>query len=90
MTLLRTIDEALMQCNLFANNAMKNDKTFLEKWFAGEIVKHSTTRKELNEYLPGFDTLTAYVYQMESQVSHNSYLSVLENISPVTQDFDFD
>lgn len=95
-SLLRMIKEADMQIRLFVAEFSDGDRTNLDKWLRGDIVGHVTGRKKINKDLekvfPQIDgeKLDAHIYQVESQVPHNSYSSMLESISPFTEDFDFE
>ena len=96
--LIRTIKEGIMQVELFAVDSLSEDRTNLDKWFSGDIIQHGTGRKKVGEYfdkyLPSSEVdmteLSSQIYQIESQVSHNAYVSILELVSPFTEDYDFD
>lgn len=96
--LLRMIQEAHMTINLFAIDYKNDDRTNIEKWFSGNIISHGIGREKVGKHfeekgpLPEVNRkkLDAHIYQVESQTSHNAYISVLESISPFTEDFDFD
>lgn len=83
---IRAIKEALMQIELFSIDSSNTDRTNLDKWFSGEIITHSTGREKFSEV----KDLSAHIYSIESQVSHNGYASILESMSPYTEDYDFD
>lgn len=98
MSLIRIIKESSMICSLFSLEKMQNKEQYLKKWFSGEIISHSNGRKaeeeffEKNSPCPEIDLkrLQSYIYQMESQPAHCSYASMLENISPFSEDFDLE
>jgi len=95
---LRMIKEATDMVQLFAFEFLSGDSVDIDKWFKGEIVDQGTCRKKVRAYLDKHSPypqineskLGAHIYQMESQVSHNAYASILESVSPFTEDFDFD
>lgn len=96
--LLRMIKEGVAMVELFTMEFAKGESTNLDKWFSGEIIGQEICRKMAGEFAKEYSPcqevnvkeLDAHIYQMESQASHNSYLSVLELVSPFTEDFDFD
>lgn len=97
MTLIRKIDEALLQIDLFGIEYSKKESKYLEKWLSWKIISHSDCRKEIAKTFESYNTpdvdtdaLQSHIYQMISQVSHNSYASMLENISPFTEKVDFE
>jgi len=79
---IRAIKEALMQIELFSVDSSNMDRTNLDKWFSGDIIAHSIGREKFSEV----KDLSKQVYSIESQISHNGYVSVLESISPYTED----
>lgn len=95
---IRTIKEGIMQIELFSIDSLSEERTNLDKWFSGDIIRHVTGRRKVGEYfdesLPFSEVnvkeLSSQVYQIESQVSHNAYASILELVSPFTEDYDFD
>ena len=97
-SLLRTIKEGNMQIDLLVAEALKGCDSLLNKWFEGEILTHGTGREKVSKFIgetkseagDEFKQLSSKLYQMESQASHNSYESILECVSPFTEDYDFD
>ncbi len=92
MTLLRKLDEATTLCNLFIFDCKENNSENLNKWFSWKIIEHKIWREKMDK-LPewvnvDFKALQSYVYQMISQAAHNWYSSLLENISPFTENYD--
>ncbi|OGY84537.1 MAG: hypothetical protein A3F54_05525 [Candidatus Kerfeldbacteria bacterium RIFCSPHIGHO2_12_FULL_48_17] len=96
--LMRMIKEGCMLVKLFTVDSDSGERKNLDKWFSGDIVSHGIGRDTTSEYFdehspyPEIDTkkLESHIYQMESQASHNAYASILESVSPFTEDFDFD
>lgn len=96
--LIRSIKESVALIELFSLEYSTNDRKNLDKWFKGEIISHKTCREKqdklFKQIMPrvGNDmgSLNTYLYSMESQAPHNSYSSILESISPFTEDFDFE
>lgn len=92
--LLRMNEEAIELVNLFTADFYAEKDANLKKWFNGKIIDQSTCRERLGKsaIYPQLDQkkLSAHIYQMESQASHNGYSTILESISPFTEDFDFD
>lgn len=95
MAILRKISEALDQCQLFILNSQDWEDKHLKDWFLGKIISNGVARKRISEATPkeawvDVDSLLSHLYQMESNTTHNGYVSMLEGISPFTEDFDFD
>lgn len=98
LTVLRKIKEAVDIVDLFIMDADKNTSKNLEKWFSGKLLTPSDTHKSREEfeekYSPNSDVdlvkMKSHIYQMESQSAHNGYVSILESVSPFSEDFDFD
>lgn len=95
--LVRMIKEGNMLVNLFAIEFSNKTRANLDKWFSGEIISHSTGREEMGKYFDKYlpselddRKLAAHIYQVESQFSHNAYATILELVSPFTEDYDFD
>lgn len=95
-TLIRMIEESLKLIELFVVES-KNKRDNIDKWYSGEIIIHGTGRKMTNKFFDDLlntnsdiEELETHIYQMESQTPHNSYASVLECISPFTEDYDFE
>ena len=92
MTLLRKLDEAATLCNLFSIECNENNPNNLNKWFSWKIINHKIWREKTDK-LPewinvDFEALQSYLYQMTSQAAHNWYSSLLESISPFTEEYD--
>lgn len=97
-SLIRVVKEINAQIDLFRMEFKKGDRRNLDEWLCGEIISHGAFRKakadeasialgkDKAEKLKA-DTLN--VYRLESQMTHNSYAALLENISPYTEDFDY-
>ncbi|MDD2908079.1 MAG: hypothetical protein PHH98_05585 [Candidatus Gracilibacteria bacterium] len=98
MTILRKIDEAIILINALSYEFYKGENKSLISWFDGELIMHGDCRKILEKMNEEFDigigvnigSLESYLYQMTSQPAHNGYVSVIENISPFTEKFDFE
>jgi hypothetical protein len=96
--LIRTIKEGIMLTELFCFDCKNNDSTNLKRWFSGYIIEHSVGREKMSKNFDeslinpqlDFKKMDAHIYQMESQVPHNSYATILELVSPFTEDYDFD
>lgn len=97
-SLIRVIKEGIMQVDLFSTEALKGDYTNLNKWFGGEIIEHGKGREKVSNFLEGnllaqegsLKNLSTHIYQIESQASHNAYETILESVSPFSEDYDFD
>jgi len=94
--MIRTIKEGLMQVQLFSIDSLNMDRTNLDKWFSGDIITHGVGREKLANFCKeddpkgeNVDDLSTQIYSIESQVSHNSYASIIELVSPFTEDYDF-
>ncbi len=95
--LLRNIKECLSLVDVFILECSKNERVNLDKWFSGEIIRNSVCREAMSKFgdevMPtvsqDIKEKMTFVYSMESQEAHNSYVSTLESISPFTEDFDF-
>ncbi len=98
LILIRVIKESLMLCDNFILEYKNNNKESLNKWFSGVIISHAVGRKSVSRFIdeygnfPNLDTkqLQSHIYQMESLFPHSSYTSMLENVSPFTENFDFE
>lgn len=92
--LLRNIEEGILQCNVFSQEYFNNENENLRNWYLWKIISHSVWRELISSTINSDDTdikgLKSYIYQMTSQFAHNWYVSVLESISPYTEDFDID
>jgi hypothetical protein len=97
-SLIRLIKEGVMQVEYFSIEALNGDRIALDKWFSGNIIEHGKGREAMSKlfekFLPtpgnNYKDLSASVYQVESQVSHNAYGTILEMVSPFSEDYDFD
>lgn len=94
--IIRPIKEGLMQVKLFSIDSSDMNRTNLDKWFSGDIITHGVGREKFTKFykkenLEGenINDLSTQVYSIESQVPHNGYASILESISPFTEDYDF-
>lgn len=95
--IIRTIKESLALVDLFVLEFRKNKHGHLDKWFSGEIVVHGTAREAHNDFFMedpqniniDLKSFATHIYQLESQSAHNSYSTMLECVSPFTEDFDF-
>ena len=95
--LMRFIKEDEMLVSLFAIEAHQGKRANLDKWLAGNIVSHATGRDVTSEFFDAHSIaadvdlakLSAHIYQVESQGTHPSYASMLELVSPFTEDYDF-
>ena len=94
--MIRTIKEGIMQVQLFSIDSLSMDRTNLDKWFSGDIVTHGVGREKLAKFCKEenpegekTDDLTTQIYSIESLVSHNSYASIIESVSPFTEDYSF-
>lgn len=95
---LRTIKESTALATLFSLEFDKMEDKHLKKWFSGEIVDHSAYRKAMKEFydimnegeIVDMNSVSRDIYQIESQYTHVGYGTVMECISPFTEDFDFE
>lgn len=102
LALIRMIRESLTLAELFALESSKNEREYLDKWCSGEIIPNRIGREMVSKFFDELSpipnliplhyvkNLMTKLYQMESQVLHSSYASILECISPFTEDFDFE
>lgn len=95
---IRLIKEVTALSDLFTLDFTKKEKKNIEKWFSGGIIGHAICREARNEFV-GKDGMVSddkmkkmdtKIYQMESLVVHGSYVTMLESVSPFTEEFDFD
>lgn len=94
---VRLIKEAIAQSDLFVLDCRKNEHKNLAKWYAGEIMGHRECRDAQEKFMQenGMEEdkikdMAKRIYHMESLVIHGSYISMLESVSPFTEDFDYD
>ncbi|MDD2693656.1 MAG: hypothetical protein PHY14_01880 [Candidatus Gracilibacteria bacterium] len=92
MTINRKLEEAMTQCEVFMHDNNEDIITNFNKWFSGAIISHSVGREKIGALHKNTDvnveSLGNYIYRMESNVSHNGYIGMLEMISPFTKDYD--
>lgn len=93
---VRLIKEAVAQSDLFVLDSRKNIRKNLDKWYAGEIVGHGECRDAQDKFMQEngmvadeIKGMAKRIYHMESLVIHGSYISMLESVSPFTEDFDY-
>ncbi|MCD6149681.1 hypothetical protein J7J13_02755 [bacterium] len=92
----RTIKEALALAQLFSFEFANKEDGNLKKWFSGKIISHEMYRKKIKEFFKDMskkeiaflEETSKNLYQMESHSIHVAYTSVIECISPFTEDFD--
>ncbi len=97
MSLIRKLKEISMLVQHFTLEKKDNIRTDLDKWFSGEIISHSIGRNSSTKLMESdnpypeldYGKLQSFIYQIESQAPHAGYASILECISPFTEDFDF-
>lgn len=94
---VRLIKEAIALSDLFVLDSRKNKHKHLSEWFKGEIVGHGACRIAQDEFMQEggmvvdeMKNIASHIYQMESLVIHGSYISMIESVSPFTEDFDYD
>lgn len=93
----RRIKESLALTELFTLEYRDGTRKNLDKWFSGNIIDHSLCRDAQEKFFQempenkGIDikTMLTRLYQSESLATHVSYSTMLECISPFTEDFDF-
>lgn len=93
----RRIKESLALTELFTLEYRDGARKNLDKWFSGNIIDHSLCRDAQEKFFQempenkGIDikTMLTRLYQSESLATHVSYSTMLECISPFTEDFDF-
>ncbi|MGK2849020.1 MAG: hypothetical protein ACSLEX_03055 [Minisyncoccota bacterium] len=93
----RTIKEAFALTELFSLEFYEGKNEHLLKWFSGEIISNGAHRRAMNEFFEKtqsgatiLEEMSRDLYRMESHSIHVAYTSVLECISPFTEDFDFE
>ncbi len=92
-TILRKINEAIDQVELFIHDCRDQEDKNIQDWFSGKIIGNELSRKRIDaemEKISEIDVkwLLSHLYQVESNPSHNGYSSILELVSPFTEDFD--
>ena len=96
-SLLRDVEEDTMLIETFMIESFNSGHSLRDKWFAGGIVTHGEGREVADRFhkmYPVADNvdlkkLSNHIYQMQSQGVHPTYISMLELISPFTEDYDF-
>lgn len=92
MTINRKLEEAMIQCEVFIHDYNEHIATNFDKWFSGIIISHSTWREKIGILHKNasidVESLENYIYRMESNISHNGYIWMLEMISPFSKDYD--
>ncbi|MDO8566122.1 MAG: hypothetical protein Q7S04_02995 [Candidatus Moranbacteria bacterium] len=94
---IRLIKESVALADLFALESRGDSRKYIEKWFSGQIIGHAAYREVQTEFMrqdpsnAGIDieAMATELYQMESLVIHASYSTMLESVSPFTEDFDY-
>lgn len=97
MLTVRPIKEAFALAKLFSFEFANMEDKYLKKWFSGEVVLHGVYRKKIKEFFKDMtkeeiaylENTSTDLYRMESLIIHSAYTSVIECISPFTEDFDF-
>lgn len=95
---LRTIKESLTLAELFSFEFANLENKHLKKWFSGEIIPHGAYRERIKDFFAEnseeentfLEDTSRDLYRMESHSIHVAYTSVIENISPFSEDFDFE
>lgn len=94
MTINRKIEEAKTQCEIFIYDMNDGINTNFEKWLTWSIISHSTWRKKsANVYSSAdfdIESMKNYTYRMESNISHNGYIWMLEMLSPFSLNYDIE
>lgn len=96
LPLIRVSKEAVALSTLFVVDYHKGENTNITEWFKGEIIDHYKYRKAYSIFLPTeteeetllFKKMLGRLHHIESLPVHSSYMAILENISPHTEDFD--
>jgi hypothetical protein len=67
----------------------------IDKWFKGKIIDHEKYRKEYTRFFNKDKKETTllratmhHLHQIESLYIHPTYIGIIANISPLTEDFD--
>jgi hypothetical protein len=98
LTLIRMLKEISMLAQHFVLEERQGKRIDLDRWFSGEFVNHSAGRESFSIFAkedgayPDLDVkkLQAHLYQAESLTPHSAYVSVLDTVSPFTEDVDFE
>lgn len=93
---IRLIKESVAQSDLFVLDSRSGERKNIDKWFAGEIIGHEACRTAQDNFMQEsglvagtMKNIAKRIYHMESLVIHGSYVSMLESVSPFTEDFDY-
>ena len=94
---IRLIKESIALADLFVLEFRKGERKYIDKWFSGEVIGHASCREAHEEFFKelkeneGIDIkkMASEIYHMESFVIHSSYSTMLESVSPFTEDFDY-
>lgn len=93
---LRNIQEADMLISLFIVEHLEKERTHLQEWFSGKIISHRKGREKVGAFysktdasMDSIEEIASYIHEIESLGAHNAYISVLQLVSPFTEDFDF-
>lgn len=94
---VRSIKESIALVDLFVLEYRDGKSASLDKWFSGKIIGHSICRDAQEKFFAEvsgnteIDTksMATQIYQSESLAVHVSYSTMLECVSPFTEDFDF-
>lgn len=90
---IRPIKEHLALTELFTFEFKEKKNKYLKEWFSGEIIHHGAYRNMVKKFF-GEDggekmkEIANDIYRIESLAVHASYPTILENISPFTENFD--
>lgn len=95
---IRLIKESIALADLFVLESRMGEKKYIDKWFSGGIIGHAACREAHEKFFKenqrneniDIKKMASEIYQMESLVIHSSYNTILESISPFTEDFDYD
>jgi hypothetical protein len=97
LAVIRMIKETSMLMQHFTFEKMEGKDSDLKKWFGGDLVMHSAGRESTasmseknGEWGMNHKALSSYVYQIESLAPHSGYVTMLECISPFSEDFEID
>lgn len=95
LPLIRISNEAVDLATLFVFDHHKGEDHNLMKWFGGKIIKHEKYRKKYPKFFNKegqeatlLSNALNYLHQTESLATHPSYINMIQNISPLTEDFD--
>lgn len=93
---IRLIKESIAQSDLIVLDSRTNERKNIDKWFKGEIIGHEACRTAQDNFMQAsglpsgvIKDMAKRIYHMESLSIHGSYVSMLESVSPFTEDFDY-